>query len=54
MECESDRYNDHDVWSMRVTTAVTMMYMKCKSDRYSTHDVWSVRVTATLTMVYGV
>ena len=65
MECESDRYTNHDVWSMRVTTLVTkmyvrvtatltMMYVECKSDGYSTHDVWSVSVIATLIMMYRV
>ena len=53
-ECESDRYSNHDVWDVRVTTTVTMMYMECKNDRYSAHDVWSVRVTTTVTMTYGV
>ena len=45
MECESDRYTNHDVWSVR---------MEYENDRYSNHDVWDVRVNTTVTMTYGV
>ena len=44
MEYESDRYTNHDVWSVRVTATLTMMYGVC---------VWSMRMTATVTMTYG-